>query len=282
MADRILKLIDWLLFTSLFTAFCATGLCMSTERLVSGRIPSFVSPLHLLIFGATLMVYNIHILVRRYTPERSELYEWTILHKYWLYFFAVLGLVACIASSFFLPRIIVIIGGGMGLLAFAYSIPVLPFKNLRRIRDIGIVKILVLASVWTSVTTILPILYLNKPISSYPFEIFIRLVFISTLCIAFDIRDIETDASANVHTVPVLIGIKKSHNLMNIGIILFILLGAAQYLRIFHAEQFAGIFITALVTKWVLEYVHDHPSDRVYMGLVDGLMLLYAALALLH
>ncbi len=282
MEHWILKFTNWVLFTSLFTAFCATGLCMSTERLVSGGIPAFINPLHLLVFGATLAVYNTHILVKKPTPERTELYAWTQRNKYWLYFFLMAGSAGCIASLFFMPTGVIIACVVMGLFAFGYSLPLLPFKKLKRMRDVGIIKILVLASVWTTVTTILPVLYLHKQISSYPYEFFIRLIFISILCIAFDVRDIEADSRANVNTVPVLIGVKKSYKVMNIGIVLFILLGSVQYLRIFHVEQFVGIFITALVTKWVLDYVRDHPTDRAYMGLVDGLMLLYAALALLH
>ncbi|MDR3680933.1 MAG: hypothetical protein P4L41_13290 [Flavipsychrobacter sp.] len=255
---------------------------MSTERLVSGSIPAFINPLHLLIFGATLAVYNTHILVKKPTPERAELYAWTLHNKYWLYFFLAAGATMCIASLFFMPTGVIVACVVMGLFAFGYSLPLLPFKKVKRMRDIGIVKILVLAGVWTTVTTILPVLYLHKRISSYPYEFFIRLIFISILCIAFDVRDIAADSRANVNTVPVLLGVKKSYKVMNIGIVLFILLGSVQYLRIFHVEQFVGIFITALVTKWVLDYVRDHPTDRAYMGLVDGLMLLFAALALLH
>lgn len=280
--DRILKLVDWFLFTSLFTAFCALGLCMSTERLISGDIPTLFTSLHALVFGATLAVYNTHILVRKSTPEQSDLCAWSLNNKYWLYIFLVLGAVMGVTSMFFLPMSIIVASGIMGAFAFAYSVPILPFKNLKRVRDIGIVKIIVLAGVWTTATTILPILYQNKAIVNYPFEVIIRLVFISILCIAFDLRDMQTDARAHVNTVPILIGVKRSYRIMDAGIIVFICLGVTQYLRLFRIEQVVGIFITALVTKKVLDYVRYHPSDRAYMGLVDGLMIVYAALALLH
>ncbi len=282
MVNRIIQFTDWFLFTSLFTACCAMGLCMSTERMVSGRIPPFFSSLHVLIFGATLAVYNMHILVRRSTPERSDLSAWSVRNKHWLYIFLVAGILACTASLFFVPASVLVASGIMGALAFFYSVPVLPFRNLKSIRDIGIIKIIVLASVWTTVTTVLPILYSGKSIPAFPYEVTIRFVFIFTLCVAFDIRDIQTDIGASVHTVPVLVGIKNSTRIINTGIVLFTMLGVVQYLIRFRTEQFVGIVITALVTKFILQYVRDHPSDRAYMGLVDGCMLLYAALALLH
>ncbi len=57
-------------------------------------------------------------------------------------------------SVLHLPREILIAAGILSIFTFAYSWPLLPFKNKKRLRDFGWLKITVLASVWTVVTSI--------------------------------------------------------------------------------------------------------------------------------
>jgi 1,4-dihydroxy-2-naphthoate octaprenyltransferase len=170
----------------------------------------------------------------------------------------------------------------LAVLSFAYSLPILPLKNKRRLKDFGWVKILVLTLVWTIVTSVLPMLYWDVSLSAYPFEILIRFVFLFTLCVAFDIRDMQTDLEAGIATLPNLIGVKNSYRLMDVALVLFVLLSIIQYIRYPIAGRLAGEVITALATKLVINHSKTHSSDRVYLGLVDGMMLLYGLLMLLH
>ena len=65
-----------LLHTSLFTAACAVAMCMGAERLMLGHLPPFLSPLHYLIIGSTLLEYNVHHLFNAKPPANARFANW--------------------------------------------------------------------------------------------------------------------------------------------------------------------------------------------------------------
>lgn len=271
---------SWILYTSLFAACCAVGLCMGTERLLLNDIPPLYSSLHLLVFCSTLLVYNAHYLIKKSTPEISDRFGWSQHHRLWHYSFMSIGAAGCLYAVWHLPAAILYSCVVLAILSFSYSIPLLPFKNKKRLKDFGWIKILVLTSVWTIVTSVLPILYHSKEIADYPFEILIRFVFMFTLCVAFDIRDIQTDLEAGIATLPNMIGIKGSYHVMTVSMILFIIMSIIQYMRYPNGDRLIAELLVAIAVKLTIDYARRHPSDKVYLGLVDGMMLLYALLVL--
>jgi len=275
-------LIEWILYTSFFAACCAVGLSMATERLLISIIPPLFTSLHVFVFGATLLVYNTHHIIKKSSAKLSDIYIWTQHYKFWHYMLCVTGLLMCIISLFWLSWKIWVGCMVLGLLSFAYSIPMLPFKNKKRIRDFGWIKISVLTSVWTIVTSILPMLYWNKPILAYPYEILMRFIFMFTLCVAFDIRDMQTDIEADIYTLPNLIGLKNSYRLIDTAIVVFALLCIIQYFRYPVRPRLIADLLAAFLTKLAVEYSKRFPSDKVYLGIIDGMMLVYAVLILLY
>lgn len=253
---------------------------MSTEKLVTDAIPELYSPLHILVFCSTLFVYNVHYLLKKSTPELSDRFGWSQRNKLWHYIFLALGVAGCIYSVFHLPKEIIIGCGVLGVLSFSYSIPLLPFKNKKRLKDFGWVKIVVLTSVWTIVTSVLPILYHGAGITDYPYEILMRFVFMFTLCVAFDIRDMQTDMEAGIATLPNVIGIKGCYKVMGFSMILFIIMSIVQYLRYPSLGRVMAELMVAFAVRIAIDYSRNNPSDRAYLGLVDGMMLLYAILML--
>lgn len=169
----------------------------------------------------------------------------------------------------------------LALLSFAYSLPLLPFTEKRKLRDFGWVKILVLSGVWTIVTSVLPILYWDKSLSAFPYEILLRFVLLFILCLAFDIRDMQTDLQAHIYTLPNKIGERNTYRLINWMIVLFLALGIIQYLRYPSLLRLTGDLLTTLLTWLAIRYTKKHPSDKAYLGLVDGIMLVYAVILLL-
>jgi 4-hydroxybenzoate polyprenyltransferase len=249
---------------------------MATERLINSVSPPLITHLHILVFGSTLVVYNTQHMIRwaRYVKG---------LHRQlrtWYFLFFSMGAAMTISSLFWLSGQILTACILLGALTFAYSWPLLPFKNKKRLREYGWLKILVLTGVWTIVTSVLPILYHGKNITDYPFEILLRFVFIFTLCIIFDLRDVQTDLEHNISTLPHRIGIKNSYRLINTALVLFAALSIIQYLRYPETTRLAGALLTAVVTRIIAGYLQKHPSGRAYLGLADGLMMLYALLVL--
>lgn len=276
------KIINWVLYTSLFAACCATGMSMATERLVTGAVPAILNPLHFLVFGSTLCVYNAHYLIKVSSPVVSDRFAWSQYHRLWHTGGLLTGMLCCIVSLFFLSWRILLACVVLGVLSFAYSLPLLPFESKRRFKDFGLLKIFLLTTVWTIVTSVLPVLYWGKEITAYPFEILIRFVFIFALCIAFDIRDMQTDINDKIFTLPNRIGLTNSYRLIDLALFAFAVLSVVQYFRYPSSVRLSGEIVTVVITKLVILYVRKYPSDKAYLGLVDGMMLLYALLLLGH
>ena len=273
---HIVRLIDFFLYTSLFTACCATGLCMATERLITGVATPLANSLHLLVFGSTLLVYNMPRIIRKPHGRLR-----TMQYRKWHFFLFFTGSIFTVTALCLMSLQMVISSSVLGMVTFAYFLPILPFKNKKRLRDFGWLKITVLAGVWTIATSVLPILYWQKNIDHYPFEILIRLMFIFTLCVVFDIRDMQTDQKNNINTLPQKVGIKNSYRLINVTLSLFVALSIIQYFRFHEMERLVSSLLTAIITRIVVSYLRIRPSDRAYLILADGVMLLYAVLVLI-
>lgn len=265
---------NFLVSTSIFTACCALGLCLATERLLFPQLLPLTSSLHLLVFGSTLVVYNLpRMLPRAYGAPRPRhpLRPW-----FFLFFFAGIGLM--IPGILQLPPRILLTGGILGVFAFSYFLPSLPRR--RRLRDYGIAKITVLTAVWTVATAILPMMYSSVPIQKYPVELLIRFVFVFALCVLFDIRDMETDGSRNIQTLPNRIGMVHAYRLVHTSLAVFVALCFLQHQRHPDAGRLAAAIATAIITAFVAEYVRRHPHHKAFVAMTDGMMLLYAILVI--
>jgi len=273
----LVRFTDLFLYTSLLTACCATGLCMATERMINDARPALTSDLHILVFGSTLLVYNaprLFIITRLRHPGRPN--------ALWYLYFFFLGATCTAYGLAVMPVQMISASCILGLFAFGYFLPLLPFRSKkRRLRDFGWVKISVLASVWTMATSVLPMIYWQKDPASYPVEILLRLSFIFTLCIIFDIRDVQTDTQENMNTLPQKVGVENSYRIIDIMLIVFAALSVVQYLRYPHGARLIGALLTAIVTRAVATYLRRRPTDRAYLFLADGVMLVYSFLVLL-
>ncbi len=254
---------------------------MATERLVNNETPALFNALHLFVLGCTLLVYNIHS-IAKIIRSRSNGQTANVRFPQAVYF--VVGAAGlCMALTGFKVLSWSMIGGCLllGILSFAYSLPILPFKSRKRLREYGWLKIAALASVWTVVTSILPVLYWHHSIAKFPYEVLLRFAFIFTLCIIFDLRDVRKDAAENIQTLPNTIGLKNSYRLIDVSIIVFMVMSLLQYVRYPVWERLAGSFITAVLTHFVAIYLRKHPTERRYALLGDGLMLVYTGLVFL-
>ncbi|MGB0981666.1 MAG: hypothetical protein ACPGUH_06155 [Winogradskyella sp.] len=129
----------------------------------------------------------------------------------------VFSLIAFVAMCFFAFQlkmdtlILIVIFGGI---TFLYAIPLLPKRyfidNHKNLREIGGLKIYIIALVWTFTTVVLPLIE-NKTALSTDFIITSvqRFLFVIVLMLPFEIRDLNYD-SLKLATIPQKIGIKKT------------------------------------------------------------------------
>ncbi|MEO6831826.1 MAG: hypothetical protein ABI169_06470 [Chitinophagaceae bacterium] len=266
------SIFKYLIHTSLFTAACAVAMCMGAERLMLGHLPPFLSPLHYLIIGSTLVEYNVHHLFNVKQPLNHRFANW----PHWL--MTAVGAVLCVLTFPWHQPKVLLAFGVLGLLSFAYSTPLLPFKYKKRLKDYGLIKIHLLTLVWVLVTTWLPALYWKQPIGHYWVEMVLRFSFIFPLCIAFDIRDVKADRSIDIYTLPNTIGVANAYRACDVTLFAFLVLGTIQSVRKDNPMVFWWCFITAVFAAFSIHLSRKWPHPYAYLFLVDGAMLVYGVL----
>lgn len=275
----IKKLLSFLLFSSIFIAICAVALCMETNILLG--VPLNNTSFYCFVFGATLVQYNLHYLLKKTAVANSERLNWSQKNSGIHIIFLVTGIALILFSlfSFHLEHFIVL--ALLGCISVLYSFPLLPFGKKRRIKDYGFLKIITLALLWTLVTVWFPVNGLQIDHGLFTLVFAKRFVFMFVLCLLFDVRDIEVDRKEHINTLSVILGKKKSYLLSYLLLILFVALALLQYFYLPDINFFIAMIISALLTFMTVEATKKTNSDFIYLAGIDGMMLLQAALVYL-
>ena len=273
------KLGEFVLFSSIFIAICAVSLCIETNLLL--QLPLNTFSFYCFVFGATLVQYNLHYLVKTTAVENSQRLAWSsknkIIHRVLL--FTGVALILFSFLSFRLHHFIIL--AILATVAFLYSFPVLPFFKKKRIKDYGFLKIITLALLWTLVTVWFPVNNFLFEKNIFVFVFFKRFVFMFMLCLLFDIRDIEIDRQENITTLAVFLGKKKSYLLAYSFLIFFVILSFFQFLYFADKGVLIAMLLSAAATFFTVELTKKINSDLVYLFGIDGMMLLQAILVYL-
>jgi hypothetical protein len=160
-------------------------------------------------------------------------------------------------------------------------LPLLPFKNKKRLRDFGYLKIIVLTGVWTTATSVLPMLYWQKNLAAYPLEILLRFVFVFALCVMFDLRDMRHDLENKIYTLPNKVGIVNSYRPDICRADIFRSHKCSAVYTLPNCRAASGSAHNGGRLWLIVQYVKKaFLDDRLYLLLVDGAMLMYALLVL--
>lgn len=254
---------------------------MATEKLLLGYVPAFGTALHGFVMANTLCIYNLHYFIKKIPAGISDRADWSLKY-HWVH--PLLIALSCFLSLFclfYLPLKVVGISVGLGVLSLGYSLPILPFPQKKRLKDWGLLKLFLLAMVWTSVTVLMPMFYWNKSFEAYEVEFLLRFTFMLPLCVAFDIRDMETDREHSIYTLPNAIGLQNCFRLMDFFLVVLLGLAVWQYFRYPIIERLLSAIAIIMITKIVLVLSRKYRSDVFYLLFVDGMMLVYAAFILL-
>lgn len=275
----IKKISDFFLFGSIFISLCAVAMCIETNLLLD--LPLNDHSFYLFVFGATLVQYNLHYLFKTTAVVNSRRLAWSLKNKRTHKILIAAGLILIIYSlfSFHLHHFIILLI--LGAIAFLYSFPFLPFKQKKRIKDFGLMKIITLALLWTLVTVWLPVAEANYSGLSFQLIFIRRFIFIFILCLLFDIRDTEVDRKENIATLSVMLGERKSYILCYFLLIIFAALSVVQFIYVPDTIQLAAMLVSAAVTVVTIEFSKRNNSDIVYLAYIDGMMLLQALLVII-
>jgi 4-hydroxybenzoate polyprenyltransferase len=275
----IKKILEFILFTSIFVAGCAVAFCMETNILLDVPFNNF--SFYAFVFGATIVQYNLHYIVKKIAVKNSERLTWSQQNKNIHLILLIAGCILILYSlfSFHLEHFFILFV--LGCISFLYSFPFLPFAKKRRIKDYGFLKIITLSLLWTLVTVWFPVSGHAYDHILFVFVFAKRLVFMFILCLLFDMRDIEVDKSENIKTLGVVLGLKKSYLLSYILLVVFLLLCLWQYFYLPQMQFLLPMVISAIATFITIEITRKSNSDFVYLAGIDGMMLLQAILVYL-
>ncbi|HXR84966.1 MAG TPA: UbiA family prenyltransferase [Hanamia sp.] len=270
---------EFILFTSIFVAGCAVAFCMETNILLDVPFNNF--SFYAFVFGATIVQYNLHYIVKKIAVKNSERLTWSQQNKNIHLILLIAGCILILYSlfSFHLEHFFILFV--LGCISFLYSFPFLPFAKKRRIKDYGFLKIITLSLLWTLVTVWFPVSGHAYDHILFVFVFAKRLVFMFILCLLFDMRDIEVDKSENIKTLGVVLGLKKSYLLSYILLVVFLLLCLWQYFYLPQMQFLLPMVISAIATFITIEITRKSNSDFVYLAGIDGMMLLQAILVYL-
>lgn len=267
--------IDLLFYGNFWIAACAMAMAWQTEFLLTGSFRLF--PLGTFVFFSTLFLYALHRIVglEKVEPFLKK-YRFSIIYKFrsHIFLYAFLGGLGALYCFFFLSSTNQLLLFLPVILSLGY---VLPFKKNKRLRDFHYIKIFLIALVWAVITVLLPVFQQESAaLSKHGLLVFMeRVLFIFSITLPFDIRDLKVDAHINVKTIPGRIGISNTKSLAGISLLAVCLMAGYNYFDAFYTlSSFIAISISALLSFLLVLYSDKTDHDYFFTGLMDGTMLL--------
>lgn len=270
-----IKFIDLLFYGNSWIALCATAMALQTQLLLNGKFS--LAPVTLLVFFATLFLYSIHRIVglEKVRPFADKgRYKVISKFKNHILFYgfiaAIGGIIFFFKTSFRIQLALLI----PALISLGYVIPFLSKK--RRLRDLGYLKIFLIATVWAWVTVVLPAIELNRALQISTILMAIeRALFIFAITLPFDIRDLKVDAHAEVKTIPAKIGISKTKLVAAISLALMLFMTFLNFqLGTYDSGTLLALTLSMVSTCFFIHYSDKMEHDYYFTGLMDGTMLI--------
>lgn len=295
--------LDVLLYSNLFIALCAVALTWSSYRLLGLNGPN--SSLLLMVGGGTLALYlalrldgakragsNPSVPNRLLWVQRHSMLAWTLLVAG--LFFGGMGFLG-VASP---VRIFLLPAAALGL---AYGWPLLPLPLHWRLRRRNFLKIVLIGLVWAWVSVILPAVAAvsqlaasqsaanqtwlpdGSPVSGIVWGVFtpaVWLLFASRfflvlgVTLPFDIRDVEQDRIIRLETVATAFGPQRTRLLAWICLASSCALMLGQFTPLL----WLAFALPCLLAAWGISRARSDGQEYLYLGLLDGTVLLQWAL----
>lgn len=284
----------FLLFGNYFYGFCAVALSVESSLQQHTTLNSLVY--YLMVFTATVLYYthayraepasqttnkrSVWYAVNKTTIIRSQSFHtllFTVAFIYWIRYYwpdlAQLNLPQ-LGLIFLFP-----------VVAALYYGSVEPSGATHSLRNKGWLKPFVIGFVWAGAVTVYPLLFSSIEndrlyVPDYVnILLFIKnFMFISMLCILFDIKDYAADHNQHLKTFVVRIGLRKT--IFYILIPLSIIgLGTFILYALLHHFSFLRILINTIpfILLIIVTYsMRRRKSILYYLAIIDGLMLVKA------
>lgn len=251
---------------------------------------------YVLLFAVTVLYYTHAYLSESNQPTINPRHQWYRQNKKWVYasqwFFtiiiAIIGIYLCIEWKKRFSEITMnqwLLLSAFPLLAIWYYGDKLPFIKSSSLRSLGWIKPFVIGFIWAGIVTIYPAFFSalenNRPYRAeiFHFLLFIKNgMFITMLCILFDIKDYAADHNQQLKTFVVRYGLRKTLFLI---IIPLTFVGLGTFLTYGFTHSFPPLRMVINTVPFILliivtYHMHRRKSILYYLAIIDGLMLVKA------
>jgi len=289
------KFIRILFFGNYFYGLCAVAL--SIEAAMQQRFPLAGALFYLLVFSSTVLYYTRAYMITEVSDDRANIRSMWYARNHRMLFLS--------QGVFF----ILLIAGGIGFLVLRWKniinmnglewfsllvFPVVsalyygvndPLFGNHNLRNIGWLKPFIIGYTWAGSVTVYPILYycvdkgIHYEISFVGWFLFIKnFMYITILCIMFDIKDYAMDYNQDIKTIVLKLGLRKT---IFYFIIPLSIIGLASFLIYAISKDFsaAKIAINTLPFLAIITVAYSMSNRRsifYYLVIIDGLMLFKA------
>ncbi len=280
-----MKFIGFLINSNIYVALGAVFLTLESQVLL-GMVPQ-INPLLFVLFFGVMLDYNFHRLVTllwRKEDLANEKYRWVRENRDLFYTMTILAFLGFIWSVSMLNVIALLVVAPFALITFFYSIPVVKInKKSYRLRDIPLLKLFLVAIVWSVLTVLLPVVQANQSFEVLQIGLILleRFLFAFAITLPFDIRDMQNDRLDGVITIPMRIGVERSTQLTNVILVLFVFVALVHYG--FNSIFFVipALILSSLVTLFFVNLKSLRSSKFYYNGILDGSILIQGALVMI-
>ena len=260
-----MKLLLWLVYSNLWVALAAPSVLYVHAVLLDSEFPN---EMYVFVFAAVLFTYNIQRLYRAgsfLSPELLTRHRWIVKH---LPFLWAITLSALIPIVFCIPRLPV---GFLLLLLPAvlfsalYFLPILP--GGKRLRDLPLIKIPIVAITWAWVLIIAPA---EGYMESIPPLFLFELLLFFAVTLPFDLRDKLHDQKSGTITWAIRLGEKKTKRL----VLALVALSLIPLSIFFSSAAFIPLVLSVSLTGAILSRVNEQRNDLYYGFLLDGSLVI--------
>ncbi len=285
-----------LFFGNYFYGLCAIAL--SVEASLQQRFPLNGIIYYVLVFAATTLYYSKAYVLTEVSPDAANVRSaWYSANRkaivrsqyFFILLFIICGSVLLYSSwrnfaalkiyewvlIFIFPIVAVLYYGEPGT-----------FLNRYNLRNIGWLKPFTIGFTWAGLVTVYPVIYYGiKNGQHYMFTLvglflFIKnFMYVTILCIMFDIKDYAMDYNRQLKTFVVNLGLRKTIFFI---IIPLCIAGLASFLTyaVIHQFHYVKILLNTLPFLLVIAVaytLHTRHTIIYYLVIIDGLMLVKAA-----
>lgn len=280
--SRFRILFERLVFSNIYVS--AAAVCMTFQTVLVADL-FFCRPwaLAFFIFFSTLFTYNFQRLVRigKHTGSYSNRLYWMVSHRGKLTIITALSFIGIATAAFYISFEALLLAGLAGFISLAYVLPVFKFrKENYMFRDIPFFKIFLISFTWTIVTVWLPYEDCTGSMLQAGSDVYWiavrRFLFIFSITLPFDIRDMKYDREAGLKTIPLQIGVRRTKLLAILLQLLAIFLSCAQYYPggLLSAPELIALIFSYLLTIAVISMARVDRPELYFSGLLEGTMIL--------